>query len=197
MVRSLMPWSLVAVFMLGVLISIVKLLDLATVIPGTSLYAFAGLIVLSAAANANMDPAVIWPPVKYDLSGMGAGVTAAERGLISCHTCALLVRKVHREGHAHGACPRCGSPLHTRKANSIMRTWALIFTAALLFVPANVYPVMTVIQFGRGDPNTILSGVVHLIQGGMWGLAMIIFFASIVVPGLKLFVLSYLLVHLF
>ncbi len=192
MVRSLMPWSLIAVFMLGVLISIVKLLDLATVIPGTSLFAFAGLMVLSAAAHANMDPTLIWPPMELELKGVGPGVTAAERGLISCHTCTLLVPAAYLDGHGHGACPRCGSPLHSRKPNSIMRTWALILTAALLYIPANIYPVMTVIQFGRGDPNTILSGVIHLIQGGMYGLAMIIFFASVVVPVLKLVVLSYL-----
>jgi len=53
---------------------------------------------------------------------------------------------------------------------------------------------MTVIYFGQGEPNTILSGVIHLIEGGTWGLALIIFFASIVVPILKLVVLSYLLI---
>ena len=92
-VRALMPWSLIAVFMLGVLISIVKLLDLASVIPGTSLFAFAGLMVLSAAAHANMDPSLIWAPMKLEQEGVGTGVTAAERGLISCHTCTLLAFK--------------------------------------------------------------------------------------------------------
>ncbi len=53
---------------------------------------------------------------------------------------------------------------------------------------------MTVIQFGQGYPNTILGGVVHLIEEGMWVLAFIIFFASIIVPVLKLTVLSFLLV---
>ena len=192
MVRSLMPWSLIAVFMLGVLISVVKLLDLATVIPGTSLFAFAGLMILSAAAHANMDPTLIWPPMKLEATGAGPGVTAAERGLISCHTCALLVPGEHLDEHGHGACPRCGSPLHSRKANSTMRTWALIITATLLYIPANVYPVMTVNQFGQGDPSTIMNGVIHLIHGGMYGLAMIIFFASVVVPVLKLTVLIYL-----
>jgi len=192
MVRSLMPWSLIAVFMLGVLISIVKLLDLATVMPGTSLFAFAGLMILSAAANANMDPSILWPPAKLQWKRLESGMTAAEQGLISCHICALLVPKEHLDEHGHGDCPRCTSPLHSRKTNSIMRTWALIVTAALLYIPANVYPVMTVIQFGRGDPNTILSGVMHLMQGGMYGLALIILFASVVVPVLKLVVLSYL-----
>ena len=64
----------------------------------------------------------------------------------------------------------------------------------ILDIPANVYPVMTVIRFGQGHPDTILSGVVHLIEGGMWVLAMIIFFASIVIPVLKLIVLSFLLI---
>lgn len=194
MVRFLMPWNLIAVFMLGVLISIVKLLDLASVIPGVSLYAYVGLMVLTAAAQANLDPSVIWPPMGYEALGKASGSTAAERGLISCHTCSLLFPESHMDEHDHGDCPRCGSPLHSRKTNSVARTWALIATAALLYIPANVYPVMTVIRFGQGAPNTILSGVVHLIEGGMYGLAMIIFFASIVVPVLKLIVLTFLLI---
>lgn len=194
LVRAMMPWNLVAVFMLGVLISIVKLIDLASVIPGISLYSFVGLMILSAAAHANMDHSLIWPPIKLDQTENGSGLTAAERNLIGCHTCALLVPETRLNDHGHGDCPRCGSPLHSRKPNSLTRTRALIFSASLLFIPANVYPVMTVIQFGRGDPNTILSGAVHLIEGGMWALAMIILFASIVVPVLKLVVLSFILI---
>jgi paraquat-inducible protein A len=53
---------------------------------------------------------------------------------------------------------------------------------------------MTVIRFGQGEPNTIMSGVLHLIEGGMWGLAMIVFIASIVVPVMKLIILSFLLI---
>lgn len=194
LVQALAPWSLIGVFMLGVLISIVKLLDLATIIPGISLYSFVGLMVVSAAAKANLDASLIWPPMRIEPAGNGSGDTAAKRGLIACHTCTLLVPETGLDDHRHGVCPRCESPLHSRKTNSLMRTWALICAAAILYIPANVYPVMTVIQFGRGDPNTILSGIVHLIEGGMWGLAMIIFFASVVVPVLKLIVLSFLLI---
>ncbi|MBW1798128.1 MAG: paraquat-inducible protein A [Deltaproteobacteria bacterium] len=194
LVRSLAPWNLLAVFMLGVLIAVVKLLDLATIIPGISLYSFVGLMVISTAAHANLDPSVIWPPMRFEPAGKGSGITAAERDLIGCHTCALLVPKTTLDEYGHGDCPRCRSPLHSRKTNSITRTWALIFTAAILYIPANVYPVMTVIRFGQGNPDTILSGVVHLIEGGMWVLAMIIFFASIVIPVLKLIVLSFLLI---
>ena len=195
-VKALMPWNLLGVFMLGALIAIVKLLDLASVIPGVSFYAFAVLMVISAAANANLDASAIWPSMRALPGGTRPGTTAAESGLLGCHTCALLVSKTSLPRSGHGLCPRCGSTLHGRKTNSVSRTWALILAATVLYIPANIYPVMTVIRFGQGDPNTILSGVVHLIEAEMWGLAMIIFFASIVVPVLKLIVLSYLLISI-
>jgi paraquat-inducible protein A len=95
---------------------------------------------------------------------------------------------------ASAECPRCGTILHRRKPNSIARTWALVVTAAILYVPANLLPVMTVIYFGRGEPNTILSGVKELIQAGMWPVALLVFFASITVPVLKLLGLTFLLI---
>jgi paraquat-inducible protein A len=87
---------------------------------------------------------------------------------------------------AHARCPRCRAHLHRRKPDSIARCWALILTAAILYIPANVYPIMTVISFGAGSPDTILSGVKHLIESGMWPLALLVFFASITVPVLKI-----------
>ncbi len=225
MVKAITPWSLLGVFMLGLLLSIIKLRDLATVIPGISLFSFAALLVVSSAANANLDTSVIWPHMRFDSTGNGSGSTtrqvaaakwsyrsgeqkklcskntmlqdcntAAEWDLISCHTCNMLVPRVSLDDKGNGDCPRCESPLHSRKVNSLTRTWALVFAAALLLIPANVFPVMTVIRFGKGDPNTILSGVVHLIEEGMWPLAMIVFFASLVVPILKLIVLTFLMI---
>lgn len=193
MVRLLTPWSLIGVFMLGLLVSIVKLLDLADVVPGTGLYAFAGLLLVSSAAHANLDHGAIWPRVGPLPAGAGqAGATAAALGMTSCHTCELLVPAALQAGHAR--CPRCGSTVHgLRRPDSIARTWALLGSAALMLIPANLYPVMTVIQFGQGDPNTILSGVMHLIDSGMWPLGMLVFFASFVVPLSKIAVLVMLL----
>jgi paraquat-inducible protein A len=195
MVRLLGPWSLVGVFMLGVLVSIVKLLDLADVVPGTGLYAFAGLLLATAAANANLDPGAVWPragppPARR---GTAPAATAAALGLTACHACDLLVPAAPPGGRAR--CPRCGSPVHgVRPPASEARTWALLLSAALMLIPANLYPVMTVIRFGQGEPNTILSGVMHLIDSGMWPLAMLVFFASFVVPLSKIAVLVLLLV---
>jgi paraquat-inducible protein A len=194
-VRALSPWSLIGVFMLGLLVSIVKLQDLAVIVPGIAFYAFIGLLVVSTAAVASFDPAVLWRRMgPLPEAGAAAGAdTAAAMGYATCHTCDLLVRTPAPGGHR--ACPRCGSALHgTRHADSLTRTWALLASATLLLVPANIYPVMTVMRFGQGEPSTILAGVVHLIQDGAWPLGLLVFFASFVVPLSKIAALAFLLV---
>lgn len=192
-IRILLPFNLVGVFMLGVLIAIVKLLDMATVIPGISLYALFGWLIVSTAARSSFEPTVLWPhthskQLKLDPCRQSAHAS----GLTSCHTCAHLVESDKLTGDDR--CPRCSNPIHSRKHNSLARTWALLFTACILLIPANIYPIMTVVRFGQGEPDTIYTGVIHLIESGFTGLALIVFFASIFVPILKLVVLSLLLI---
>ena len=189
LVNTILPWSLVGVFMLGVLIAIVKLQDLANVITGPALIALALLLVVYTAARASFDPHVLWSLTRYSSPDLSSDDIANNK-FLNCHTCGFL--SPHTDKHQH--CSRCASPLHHRKHNSIETTWALLAAAFVLLIPANVYPVMTVIRFGQGEPSTILSGVLHLIESGMWGLAMIVFVASIVVPVMKLIVLSFLLI---
>lgn len=94
-------------------------------------------------------------------------------------------------------CPRCGARLRWRQhSNSIEVTWALLIAAILLYVPANMMPVMSVYMLGAGQPATIIGGVYHLLEAGQWPLALIVFVASIVVPLLKLFTLSFLLISI-
>jgi len=91
-------------------------------------------------------------------------------------------------------CARCDTALHVRKPDSVARTWALLIAAAVLYIPANYYPVLTVVQLGAGAPSTILGGVKELVADGIYPLAALVFFASIAVPMLKLVGLSALLV---
>ncbi|MFV8781265.1 paraquat-inducible protein A [Microbulbifer sp. SA54] len=67
-----------------------------------------------------------------------------------------------------------------------MLTWALSITGALLLIPANILPVMTVIYLGSGEPSTIIGGALELYDAGLWGIALIVFVASIAVPVMKL-----------
>jgi len=117
--------------------------------------------------------------------------SAAALGLYACHTCALVSRP--RAADAVERCPRCGSVLHQRKPDSIGRTWALLITAFILIIPANTLPIMETGSLFGSQRDTIMSGVVYLWSSGSWALALLVFFASVVVPLAKLVALAYLL----
>jgi paraquat-inducible protein A len=119
------------------------------------------------------------------MSSFPAGTAAAE-GLASCHVCLKVApESLHR-------CPRCGARLHLREPNSLQRTLALLATASLLYIPANVLPIMTTEQLGRATDSTIIGGVVVLIHHGDYPIAAVIFIASVLVPLSKLFALGWL-----
>jgi len=120
--------------------------------------------------------------------------TALNASLLSCHSCHLLCRPASLFKGAYAVCPRCGAALHSRKPNSIARTWALVIAAAIFYVPANVLPITRVISFGKAQSDTIMSGVIYFVKSGSWPIALVIFVASIFVPLLKLFILTYLLI---
>ena len=121
-------------------------------------------------------------------------MTAAAASLLSCHICNLLSKMSGSHGHAHALCPRCGAPLHQRKTNSLTRTWALVIAAFIFYIPANVLPITVVTSLGKTQADTIMSGVIYFMLTGMWPIALVIFVASVAVPLIKLFVLSYLLI---
>ena len=60
LVVALTPWAMMEVLMLGVIVGYVKLIDLAAIVPGVSLYCFAALIVCTTMAAASFDPVEIW-----------------------------------------------------------------------------------------------------------------------------------------
>jgi paraquat-inducible protein A len=125
------------------------------------------------------------------------GRTAAGAGLINCHGCGLLVRRTaDAKPEERSICPRCGSALHLRKPHSISRTWAMVIAAIIFYIPANLLPVTTTTYMGGTQSDTIMSGVVYFMQTGSWGIALIIFTASIVVPIVKLIILAGLLLSI-
>jgi paraquat-inducible protein A len=89
-------------------------------------------------------------------------------------------------------CPRCGAPIHLRKEYSLQYTLALLITATILYIPANLYPIMITEQLGSVEESTILGGVVLLIELGSAPIAVVIFVASVMVPLGKLITLYYL-----
>lgn len=218
--KTMLPWGMMDVFLIGILVSVVKLADMATIVPGTSLFAFVLLIFVLAAAQAALDPDIVWERVPLP-ERVRRGPRVGEP-VLGCTVCELVVpeqealrelepgARLEAQLEAHlgtavgGApatalsgvrlrCPRCRAILHRRKPLSLQRTWALVLAALVFYVPANVYPVMTVTSLGQTQSDTIFSGVVFLLEHGMLPLAAILFIASIFVPLLKLLILILLL----
>ena len=109
---------------------------------------------------------------------------AIDAGILICCECHELNRQ--EPDTRSQACTRCGAIVHARRPNSLVRTWALLITAAILYIPANLLPIMTVSTLGQGSPDTIMSGVITLMKHGMLPIAAVVFIASILVPTFKL-----------
>ena len=116
---------------------------------------------------------------------------AMEMGVTGCPTCRLVV-KLPSEGVSF--CPRCSNKLRFRKYNSVRYTWALLISALIMYIPANIEPIMYTTSFGDERADTILGGVLYFLEDGDWPLALIIFVASVLLPLLKIFSISYLLI---
>ncbi|MHC8413051.1 paraquat-inducible protein A [Pseudomonas sp. Hz4] len=109
---------------------------------------------------------------------------AIDAGILICTECHELNKQEADTNEQ--VCTRCGALVHARRPNSVARTWALLVTAGVLYIPANLLPIMTVSSLGQGDPSTIMSGVIQLVQHGMIPIAAVVFIASILVPTFKL-----------
>jgi paraquat-inducible protein A len=118
---------------------------------------------------------------------MSAPVTGRSLGLLVCLHCRATVRALQV---AYPRCPRCDAHLYERKPHSLALTAALLLCAAVLYVPANLLPVMYTNTLLDEEQDTIMSGVLVLLHSGSWPIALLVFVASIVVPLLKIIALS-------
>ncbi len=190
--ERLRPWSMIEVFVFGVFVAYVKLGDLVQITLDAGVYALLALTVVIIWADSALDREAVWQRLGRTASN-GPGEVSPLRHvgtLIGCEVCRLVTALRADDPH----CPRCSSHLHPRKPDGVARTWALVIAAAVLYVPANYYPVLTVMQLGAGSPSTILGGVEELVSSRMYPLAALVFFASIAVPMLKLVGLTFMLV---
>ncbi|MBC7142669.1 MAG: paraquat-inducible protein A [Rhodobacteraceae bacterium] len=113
-------------------------------------------------------------------------LTARRAGLVACRGCGA----VHAKGV--GACRRCGGTLSSRDAGSLQRVWAWLFAGLIAYVPANLYPMLVTTTFGKTRESTIVGGVIELVEHGSWGVAAIVFAASVVIPIGKFITIAYL-----
>ena len=187
--ERLRPWSMIEVYLLGVFVAYTKLVAFGTIEVGAACYSLVFLMLVMVLIDSALSRELVWRAMEK--RGLVRSPAAPDSSpLLLCETCGLVAPAMT----GHSACPRCGARRHWRKPESVTRAWALVITALVLYVPANVFPVMTVISFGKGEADTILSGVKSLFLAGMWPLALLVFFASITVPVLKIAGLMFLLI---
>ncbi|MGK0269365.1 MAG: paraquat-inducible protein A [Paraglaciecola sp.] len=149
----ILPWTMAEIFLIGVLVSLIKIISMADVGLGLSFYA-------------------------YLLFTVSMTVTLL---YVDKHQLNLLLDSEVIEEH------RPINPVH-----SIQTTWALLSTSVLLYIPANVLPIMHTNVLGSEQPSTIFGGVILLWKMGSYPIAIIIFTASLFVPVAKIVILCWL-----
>lgn len=190
LLRPIAPWIMSDVFIIGVLVSLVKIVTLADIHIGPSFFAFCAYAMLMLRAIAGFDPELLWDKIagpSHPPQGARAGYTAQEQGITDCNACGALFEFAQGQ-----PCPRCGRKHHEFNLGRLQVTWALLLTSAVLMVPANVLPILRTTSLGTTDAQTIVGGAWYLAQHGSLPIAIIIFVASIVVPIIKIIALAWL-----
>ncbi|MDK9705457.1 MAG: PqiA/YebS family transporter subunit [Desulforhopalus sp.] len=186
-------WAMVEVYLLGILVTIIKMSHTSEIDYHSGILCFSWLVLITLGISTVIDRDLFWHRIetKGRENGInqeeaaesdGAGLTAAERGLILCHTC----HKLSPAALAGERCPRCRTILHMRKPQSTGRTWALVVTSAIFLAPANLLPIMEVDFLGIPDRSTIIDGIIYFFQDGSYLIGLIIFAASVLVPVFKI-----------
>jgi paraquat-inducible protein A len=119
------------------------------------------------------------------MDSFGEG-SASERGLQGCSICTAVAAA------ESAVCVLCGSKLHHGSDQSIQRTWALLLTSVVLYLPANLLPIMVTRFLGEDTSSTIMGGVVTLWHHESYPIALVIFVASVLVPVGKILAMGWL-----
>ena len=171
---KLLPWSMVEIFVVGVLVSLIKIISLADISLGPSFYAYILFSLAMTAAVLHMD--------KHQL-----------QQLLHSSELKKLEQKKQIHSPVHEKIVQQNSlNLMLKKKMSVQKTWALLITSIVFYIPANILPIMNTRFLGQDEPSTILGGVILLWEMGSYPIAAVIFIASVAVPMAKMLVLAWL-----
>lgn len=189
--RYMQPWVMSDIFVVGVLVSLVKIMSLATIGFELAFIPFCLFALLLICAMQSIDYGALFERHcgPFQPLPLRAGEPGLMQGVTGCRSCGQP-GKVDERGR--GTCQRCGDPLRARTPYSIQITLALVITSALLYIPSMALPVMNITSVGSSEGQTIISGVLLLLSSGDFPVALVIFFASIMVPVAKVIALLWL-----
>lgn len=196
-------WAMVEIYLLGIMITIIKMYDSTDITFGIGFYCFSGLVLLSVISSLTVCKETYWNlietrgktllhkhPSPDSLSLEGDSITALANKIIVCGTCNKLFHQNAIPPDSTSRCIRCNSRLYPRIPKSITTTWALLLSALILIFPANLLPMMHVEFMGIPTQSTILDGIRTFFQDGSYIIALIILTASILIPIFKIVGLS-------
>ncbi|WP_105254577.1 paraquat-inducible protein A [Pseudoalteromonas sp. T1lg75] len=176
-------WVMSEIFLVGVLISMVKIMSMADVSFGQSFWAYVGFVICYIAALSRVNNERLWQQISpYQEIPVNSGIRAIDAQLRACHVCHQLTTEKQ--------CPRCHSATHFRNMKGLQQAAAWLLTSVLLYIPANALPIMYTTSLGAKEPSTLIGGVILLWEMGSYPIAAIIFLASVVVPLAKALVLA-------
>ncbi|SHO80719.1 Paraquat-inducible protein A [hydrothermal vent metagenome] len=113
-----------------------------------------------------------------------------KNNIIRCHKC----EAVNIDTGDEIECRRCNKKIYKNKQYSLNSTIAYLITAMIAFVPANLYPMLIITQFGITTQSNIIEGIIEIYESGSYSIALIILFASVFVPIIKFILLIYLII---
>lgn len=114
--------------------------------------------------------------------------------IITCKYCGATQALEPLPPGSSAECFQCGSNIERWIPNSLARTAAFSLAALILYLPANIYPILRMESYGLYTENTVWEGCVRLFEDDQWFVAIIVFCASILVPLAKLLGLFFLVV---
>ena len=114
--------------------------------------------------------------------------------VLCCNTCGLVQAVDALPPGRRAECARCGATVYEGPRGSLHLTGAFALAALILYIPANIYPILGMHMYGNYNENTVWEGVTSLARHNQWFVALIVFLASMVIPVFKLSGLLFLVV---
>ncbi|MEN8190148.1 MAG: paraquat-inducible protein A [Thermodesulfobacteriota bacterium] len=204
-VHHLREWGMSEIYLLGVLVSIIKVYQLAEISYRPGFFCFLILSLTTILSLTLLDRGEFWQAITRLKEDFNTTVpqkftppmvddNARSSNIIHCHECELTLPSP--EKITSSSCPRCNAHLHYRIPRSLQLTWALLICSVVFLIPANILPIMRVDTFGSPLYSTIMDGVIYFFHEKEFGIGLIIFTASILVPVFKVIGLTIILVSI-
>ncbi|AYY80065.1 MULTISPECIES: membrane integrity-associated transporter subunit PqiA [Proteus] len=185
---QLKSWCMAEIFLAGILVSFVKLMAYGEIGLGLSFLPYVLYCLFQIRAFQCLDRHTLWEKLepRPDYPNIESGKSGLKQGVRLCRSCTAILPVTQYE------CSRCEVKGHARRPKSLQWTVSLLITSLILYIPANLLPIMVTESLGNNIYSTIMAGVILLWEDGSYPVAMVIFIASIMVPSLKMVAIAWL-----